>query len=517
VHEDNNPGAPHLIEAFLGVPFAQTTGGKNRFQPAVPLQPLDDIKVVDNIGPGCIGASDGGFISEDCLNLNIWRSAGIPANTTVPVVVYIHGGAFTGGSNRERDMASFVAWSKQPILAVSINYRIGALGFLPSQFMEDHGTINLGLRDQLFALQWVHDNIEAFGGNKDEVTIMGASAGAHSIGHHLMYQIDQPPLFKRVVMESGAPTARACYPVNGTQHERQLQEFFALTGLNGTMSDEARWEALMHMDGLAIGRASKILMSRSEPSLRWPFQPAIDGVIIPKAPIDSWKAGEIHKVPILTGFNSDEGTGFIDTAVKESHEFRDFFETLIPKLSSADLKELEELYPDPATHPDSPYVDTRVGVGAQFKRLAAAFGHFAYICPVRHTAHFGPGITDVYLYQFAVNKTVNYGAAHGYNFEYVVFSGSVQGAGKEQKAISSAMHEYWANFVAHGKPGSLAGDDESLWEPYAAGEGQKKMVFGEGSDVRAGGRNLGVVRDFKQDDWPAACEWWWSKAHLTES
>lgn len=101
----------------------------------------------------------------------------------MPVVVYFHSGSFNFGSGAERDIASFVAWSVDPIIGISVNYRVGALGFLSSNLTAEEGILNLGLKDQAAALEWVQENIRMFGGNKDRVTIWGSSAGAHSVSY----------------------------------------------------------------------------------------------------------------------------------------------------------------------------------------------------------------------------------------------------------------------------------------------------------------------------------------------
>ena len=131
------------------------------------------------------------------MTVNIFRQKPTSKNEKIPVAVYIHGGAFNRGSCKftsSNDMkpkliysammhntASMVAWSEKPFIGISFNYRIGALGFLPSKLTFDEGIVNLGLHDQLFLLQWVQDNIEPFGGDKNDVTIFGLSAGAHSV------------------------------------------------------------------------------------------------------------------------------------------------------------------------------------------------------------------------------------------------------------------------------------------------------------------------------------------------
>lgn len=121
--------------------------------------------------------------SEDCLTANVFRQSdvGNHGRTRVPVAVYMHGGAFNRGTARMHDTASMVAWSPEPFIAVSFNYRIGALGFLNSAATAAEKVLNVGLHDQILLLEWVKENIAAFGGDPDNVTVIGLSAGAHSV------------------------------------------------------------------------------------------------------------------------------------------------------------------------------------------------------------------------------------------------------------------------------------------------------------------------------------------------
>lgn len=119
---------------------------------------------------------------EDCLTANVFRQAGSSAgDKLLPVAVYIHGGAFNRGTASMHNTASMMAWSEKPFLAVSFNYRVGALGFLPSSLSAKEGVLNLGLKDQILFLEWVQENIKAFGGDPHKVTLFGLSAGAHSV------------------------------------------------------------------------------------------------------------------------------------------------------------------------------------------------------------------------------------------------------------------------------------------------------------------------------------------------
>lgn len=185
---------PRDVEAWRGIPYAQTTGGANRFRPPVPLPPYDirnrHVKA-DTFGPVCPSTASAvinAWEGEDCLNLNVYRPASYnddDDDRLLPVIIYVHGGAFNAGSGTERNMASFVSWAETPLLAVSFNYRVGALGFPSSTVAEREGCLNLGLRDQRMLFEWVRDNIGAFGGDGGRVTIMGMSAGAHSVSVEL--------------------------------------------------------------------------------------------------------------------------------------------------------------------------------------------------------------------------------------------------------------------------------------------------------------------------------------------
>ena len=182
---------PQAVEAFLGVPYAIPPIGERRFRPAVHLPASTSILDASKCGPAApgkqlrAGLSPELEYSEDCLTANIFRHAHGDAlertEDKLPVAVYIHGGAFNRGTSSMHKTASMVAHSHEPFVAVSFNYRIGALGFLPSGLSAKEGILNLGLRDQILLLEWVQDNITAFGGDPGNVTLIGLSAGAHSV------------------------------------------------------------------------------------------------------------------------------------------------------------------------------------------------------------------------------------------------------------------------------------------------------------------------------------------------
>ncbi len=173
---------PRILEQFLGIPYAQSTGGVNRFRPPIPVASSTKDVDASKYGTRCpAGPRDETPQGEDCLNLNLYRPKEREAKFKLPVLISIHGGAYNFGAGKDRQVENMVAWSVEPMIGISFNYRLGAFGFLPSKLTAKEGLLNLGLRDQRLLFEWVQENIGAFGGDPDNVTIMGGSAGAHSV------------------------------------------------------------------------------------------------------------------------------------------------------------------------------------------------------------------------------------------------------------------------------------------------------------------------------------------------
>ncbi|KAK3989858.1 Alpha/Beta hydrolase protein [Cladorrhinum sp. PSN332] len=569
---------PKAFEAFRGVPYAQDTSGQNRFQPPQRLPPSTKTVNAAKWGQAC--PTDGVVrpgMGENCLNLNVYRPAGLVGkngylvkNTVkkakLPVIVYVHGGGFNAGKGTERNMASFVSWAEDPIVGVNFNYRVGALGFLPSDVTARAGLLNLGLRDQQTALEWVKENIEVFGGDPDNITIMGLSAGAHSIGHHIMHYASsgKSAPFHKAILESGATTARAVLYPTHPRHLTQFREFLAAAGADQVLEEDI-FQYLRTLPLATIVAASNDVWYRNVDSVTWPFQPVIDGPnpyaqssrthhshplnassdhpIILDLPINSWLTNKHLKIPIITGYNTNEGAIFIPPHASTNEEFRDFFKGLIPTLTDDDLNELEKLYPDPVKTPSkSPYVKVPHGKGPQWARLDAAYSHYAYICPVLQTAHYmsHSGVSDVYVYRYAATSTWN-ASNHGDEAGVVAHDMELIGYNNQRPglfAISNAMHGAWARFVVSetGNPNfAVTGKGgETKWPRYespfdkATGEYRdvlgrkgKVMVFGEGNNERdklasAVGRGVPEKVEGLSGIERRACEFWWGRVWLSE-
>lgn len=186
------------VHAFLGIPYAETTAGDNRWKDPIPKAPASDVIEATVFGPACPQSTDPpysppGEFSEDCLSLNIWRRDDVLEREPRPVMVWIYGGSFlSGGSSMPVYDGAYLS-STEDVVVVSLNYRLGALGFLAGI----HGLEgNYGLKDQQLAFQWVKDNIGNFGGDPDQVTLFGESAGAMSVGLHLLSIPSSSSLFR---------------------------------------------------------------------------------------------------------------------------------------------------------------------------------------------------------------------------------------------------------------------------------------------------------------------------------
>ncbi|KUJ18351.1 putative extracellular lipase [Mollisia scopiformis] len=526
-------GYPQILEAFRGVPYAQSTGGERRFMDPLPVNASDEVFDASLFGDVCpAGPATSGAQSEDCLNANIYRPKEKGGNLRLPVVVHFHGGSFNfGAGDSSRSLSHFVAWSMEPMIAVGFNYRVGAFGFLSSKIMAKAGLLNAGLKDQVLLMEWVKENIAAFGGDPDNVTLMGSSAGAHSIGHHLLHKPDIAPPFHRAILESGAPTARAVYSYSNPLHEKQFRDFLQKLNLASTPEKDLL-PALRKISTSEFKKASEAIFNKYNPSLRWPFQPVIDGPggLIPVAPIHSLKAGKFHKVPILTGFNTNEGAMFVPKSAETGKQFTEFFRNLLPGLRELDLEKLNELYPDPNLDEESKYLETREGLGKQFLRLEQAYGQFAYVAPVRQTARYfsdvkGDGIfghdgPEVYLYHFAARSSVKGGADHGSHIPWVNYVPERRDKGGVVDEISGCMHAYWTSFVTSGDPNAVEGmwAGRAKWPVYQGGSDEARvLVFGEGNDELAGGHREGVGVQVRDDGFAAEeSRFWWGRTELFE-
>lgn len=395
------------------------------------------------------------------------------------------------------DTASMLSHSTAPFLAISFNYRLGALGFLNSSFTASQELLNLGLHDQVLLLEWVQANAAAFGGDASCITLIGLSAGAHSIGHHILYMNEKREFFHRAVIESGAATSRATHRPDSELHEAQFKKFLSILHISPRSQDLLQQLRAAPIERIIL--AQNAVFGEWNPSIRWAWQPVIDDEIISRIPLESWRSGKYHSIPILTGFNHNEGARYVPRMMQTSTEFRSFFKTLLPQLSDAQLDRLEELYPDPELHPEhaDPRDCGKLRIGKQYARVEKAYGHYAYVAPVRQTALLNSNKT--YLYHWALKGDQVFGANHADQMWYEMMAPSKREISATHEEIARSFHGAVTKFIVEGEPG---------WKAF--GEGGETMVFGEENDEALGGNVKEDIAKVMVDGWgEEECEFWW--------
>ena len=302
---------------YLGIPYAKPPVGNLRWKPPEPPQPWSGTRECINFGPSCPQAPSDeqvGRTSEDCLYLNVWT----PAKSTsdkLPVMVWIHGGAFAEGSGSE-PLYNGHNLSKQGVVVVTINYRLGPLGFLayPALSKESpHGVSgNYGLMDQVQALKWVKKNIAAFGGNPANVTIFGESAGAMSVD--ILLAIPQSKgLFNRAIAESGPQWHFGFLPPLSDLREAEKTGGQLATAL-GCSSAADPLAAMRAKTSDEVITAWGWTEQKISPPTGPQFFPVVDGWLLPGQLTTLLKEGKQHDVPIIIGSNKDDGTVFGELA-----------------------------------------------------------------------------------------------------------------------------------------------------------------------------------------------------------
>jgi carboxylesterase type B len=467
------------VDAWLGIEYSTQPVGEGRFKPVTWPAPFEGTKDATAYGPACWQNLYGPLVqSEACLNLNVYRPTGVPLDQKLPVFVYIHGGSFVSGNGKSFDGAIFVARSAQPLIVITAQYRLGALGNIPSQLMQEEDGLNLGLRDQRQMLEFVQKYADSFGGDKDQVTLGGLSAGAHSVGVHLFHNYGQDtgkPLFSKAILASGSPTARAFPGVDYALYQRQFAEFMDYINCP-TSPNEAAMTCLRNAEVDDIQFISSALYSNSEYNITWPFQPVSPGPLLEKRGSLSGEDGTFFKVPTLITTTNDDGSPFAPQDLRTNAQFVAFWRNLAPGLTDADIEDLQRLYPDPVSYgAQSPFVSQPMNfISQQFSRVSAAYGDYSYICPVQDTASrlAGAGV-PVYKARFNTpNWSATYlGVPHASDASY-----SNGQAGTQYPEIADIYSSYYASFVISGNPNTHAINGAPTWEEYSGTGGSQLVV-----------------------------------------
>ncbi|CAN5275046.1 carboxylesterase family protein [soil metagenome] len=463
---------------FQGIPYAAAPVGELRFQPPAPAPAWDGMRDATKPGPRCIqDASQNPDLrrgmSEDCLSVNVWTPT---AAAGLPVMVWIHGGSFVSGS-ADLYNAQWLA-TKGRMVVVTVNYRLGSLGFLAHPALGPPGQLgNYGLADQQAALRWVHNNIEGFGGDPAKVTVAGESAGGMSVCDHLVAP-DSAGLFRAAIIMSGPCQAQLALAA-GREHS------LAYAAAVGCPDPATALRCLRELPATAL-----------EPPL-WYYQIGADGLsgpltgtsMLPVDPMQSFANGQTARVPVLIGSTRDEFTLFVAFQyLKYGREYSAAeYPGLLTDTFGADAPAVGQRYP----------LDNYGGSVSLAYAAAVTDGDFACVAEQMATDFAAAG-APVYAYEFTdrtapapeplTQLPFAAGASHSLELRYLFDVGGAPALDAVQQRLSDQMIGYFSQFVATGAP---AAPDAPEWpkfdgEGFDGGEAPRMSFDTDGSRISTG-------------------------------
>lgn len=287
-------------QAFLGIPFAAPPLGPLRFAPPAAPTPWHTVRDATRIGAACPQLIIPGPESEDCLNLNIYAPPGTRADSRLPVMVWLYGGALELGSNAQYDPSTLAA--RQQVIVVAPNYRVGVFGFFAHPSLRGTGEGNYGLLDQQAALRWIIANVAAFGGDPQRITLFGESAGATSVCAQMALPGSQG-LFQGAIMQSYT----CIFPDAVTSRDEAEQAGLRFASKLGCADPATALVCLRALSARKLGRAKSQRRGNGGAN---GWSPMSGGDVLPRSPREIFESGDGARIPVLIGSNHDEGRLF---------------------------------------------------------------------------------------------------------------------------------------------------------------------------------------------------------------
>jgi para-nitrobenzyl esterase len=429
---------------------------------------------------------------EDCLALNIWTAQ--PASPGRPVMVWLHGGDFRATS------ASFAATNgerfagEQNVVMVAANYRLGPFGFLAHRALtlEDPGypsSGNYGLADQRAALKWVRDNIAAFGGDPERITLFGQSAGAISTSLHLVSPASRG-LFQRAIFHSGQASSRTT-----TLSEAEAQGDAFATALGCT--DRANVLACMRLASreqvLGALTAAQQQYSEQQGAVRW--VPIVDGVEVPDQPRELFRQGRVARIPVIVGATADEGWNYVDRSFPAGLDVLQY-ERAVRTEFGMDADSVLRAYP-PSAFPTPKDALARLTADAEV------------VCEARRVTrmlHHEGAPVYVYSFDYVVDAVAPGRSIHGLDQNFIFGnnfgapSNHVLTPGDDE--LYRAISGYWSNFAANGDPNPRGLPQQ--WAPYRPGSFDPPVDASRSDRHFVFGARVGVANYLRD----APCNFW---------
>ncbi|KAE8269388.1 hypothetical protein A4X09_0g2963 [Tilletia walkeri] len=544
----NVDGRP--LDFFLGVRYAKPPIGSLRFARPQKLDPWNGTVMAKQYGSSCLQNIPVGDYAEDCLFLNVIRPSGYTASSKLPVLLFVHGyvleklqdrnfvfmssvltaqvsdsGSFQFGSGKDNNGSRIVAESMHagsPVIWISINYRLGAFGFLGGSSMlsaAKAGTavLNAGMFDTRMALKWVQRNIAAFGGDPTRVTLMGQSSGAFITGNMLLARRgNNHNLFHAAIMQSGSPGSASTLPPD---HPRLDQTFVDISIALGCPPAPSDVSCLKSISSSALAAAAnnvtQFFWVQPQTGLL-PYMPVqdfqVDGFFFPSAPHLLVSRGQFADVPVLSGCDYDEGTKGAPQNLNTSADFAQWLRAVaIPVANSTRVDrvvaQILKIFPDDVTF-GAPYYrePTRVSAGTtnitdpyyapatnQFKRAAAFYGAWRYEAPHRKflLKKAAAGQRGIWSYRFAqqdLDGSAAEGVGHSSELAYIFGNTTEHSSVNLYSPLSKLMQRAWISFATHKDPRML----DNLHWPEFTGE-HRAMIQFQGMATRI------VKEDFRED------------------
>lgn len=449
------------LRVFRGVPFAEPPQGALRFAPPQPVAPWAGVLDATEYGPSCpqpaVPLLDGfmsgsGVQSEDCLNLNVWA---YDDDTPRPVMVFIHGGAFVTGTGSAPQYEGVELARRGDVVVVTVNYRLGALGYLATEALAEESAEdsagNYGLRDQMLALDWVRRNIAVFGGDPDNVTIFGESAGGISVCA-LMGAPGADGLYDKAIMQSAVGChAFAEERVDGYAGPGAIPFGEQTAADLGCPAGPGQLSCLRNLpveDFVDAGELVALLFAdSSEKALA--YSPNVDGVVLPAQPLERMSSGA-SGVPVVTGMNADESTLFFGAVPVVTRS--DVRAQLVSLVGEAIVDDVMDVYPI-------------VEFPLPRDVLLTAVTDLMFSCPNLAVAEGARQGANAYVYEFqrVYPGYVGLGSFHALELAYVF--GTFEAFGMLPSSIDDGVSEdlqrAWTTFARTGAPTSVAN-----WIPY---------------------------------------------------